>query len=240
KESFKNKMKELIMNLDYEMFLRLIVAAVLGLMMGLERELKRKSLGLKTILVISIVSCLLTIVSIQSAYIFQDSAFVDIRMDPLRLAAQIVSGVGFLGAGVILRRDDDTVSGLTTAAIVWGAAGIGVATGAGFYAEAITGVVLLLVSIEVSPVLIKRLTIKKLHLTEHTVQITLKNEADLKEMIDQLKENFIEVKDIQIKDLNNDEHFLSALIIVDDSVETLDIYQGITKTGTAITVEVIS
>lgn len=233
-------MKELIMNLDYEMFLRLIVAAVLGLMMGLERELKRKSLGLKTILVISIVSCLLTIVSIQSAYIFQDSAFVDIRMDPLRLAAQIVSGVGFLGAGVILRRDDDTVSGLTTAAIVWGAAGIGVATGAGFYAEAITGVVLLLVSIEVIPVLIKRLTIKKLHLTEHTVQITLKNEADLKEMIDQLKENFIEVKDIQIKDLNNDEHFLSALIIVDDSVETLDIYQGITKTGTAITVEVIS
>lgn len=233
-------MKELIMNLDYEMFLRLIVAAVLGLMMGLERELKRKSLGLKTILVISIVSCLLTIVSIQSAYIFQDSAFVDIRMDPLRLAAQIVSGVGFLGAGVILRRDDDTVSGLTTAAIVWGAAGIGVATGAGFYAEAITGVVLLLVSIEVIPVLIKRLTIKKLHLTEHTVQITLKNEADLKEMIDQLKENFIEVKDIQIKDLNNDEHFLSALIIVDDSVETFDIYQGITKTGTAITVEVIS
>ena len=233
-------MKELIMNLDYEMFLRLIVAAVLGLMMGLERELKRKSLGLKTILVISIVSCLLTIVSIQSAYIFQDSAFVDIRMDPLRLAAQIVSGVGFLGAGVILRRDDDTVSGLTTAAIVWGAAGIGVATGAGFYAEAITGVVLLLVSIEVIPVLIKRLTIKKLHLTEHTVQITLKNEADLKEMIDQLKENFIEVKDIQIKDLNNDEHFLSALIIVDDSVETFDIYQGITKTEKAVSVEIIS
>jgi len=233
-------MKELIMNLDYEMFLRLIVAAVLGLMMGLERELKRKSLGLKTILVISIVSCLLTIVSIQSAYIFQDSAFVDIRMDPLRLAAQIVSGVGFLGAGVILRRDDDTVSGLTTAAIVWGAAGIGVATGAGFYAEAITGVVLLLVSIEVIPVLIKRLTIKKLHLTEHTVQITLKNEADLKEMIDQLKENFIEVKDIQIKDLNNDEHFLSALIIVDDSVETIDIYQDISKTEKAITVEIIS
>src|SRR5699024_5451839 len=84
------------------------------------------------------------------------------------------------------------------------------------------------------PVLIKRLTIKKLHLTEHTVQITLKNEADLKEMIDQLKENFIEVKDIQIKELNNDEHFLSALIIVDDSVETLDIYQVVTKTITAI------
>src|SRR5699024_931801 len=163
------------------------------------------------------------------------------------------SGVGFLGAGVILRRDDDTVSGLTTAAIVWGAAGIGVATGAGFYAEAITGVVLLLVSIEVIPVLIKRLTIKKLHLTEHTVQITQsvllfgniqispltnkrlkkkkiqrkeknltnkqKNEVDPKEIVELIKKKFIKVKDIQIKDLNNDEHFLSALIIVDDSVE---------------------
>src|SRR5699024_11807192 len=117
---------------------------------------------------------------------------------------------------------------------------IAVASSARFYAEAITVVVLILMSIEVIPVLIKRLTKKKIHLTEHTVQNTLKNEADLKEMIDQLKENFIEVKDIQIKDLNNDEHFLSALIIVDDSVETLDIYQGITKTGTAITVEVIS
>src|SRR5699024_12112818 len=136
--SFKNKMKELMMNLDYEMFLRLIVAAVLGLMMGLERELKRKSLGLKTILVISIVSCLLTIVSIQSAYIFQDSAFVDIRMDHLRLAAQLVSGVGFLGAGVILRRDDDTVSGLSTSAIAWGGAGIAVATGAESYTDTST------------------------------------------------------------------------------------------------------
>src|SRR5699024_12419081 len=124
--------------------------------------------------------------------------------------------------------DDDTVSGLTTAAIVWGAAGIGVATGAGFYAEAITGVVLLLVSIEVIPVLIKRLTIEKVHRTEHTVQITLKNEADLKEMIDQLKEKVIEVKDIQLKDLNNDEHVLSALNIVDDSVDTLDMYQCFT------------
>src|SRR5699024_8690519 len=111
--------------------------------------------------------------------------------------------------------------------------------GAGFYAEAITGVVLLLVSIEGIPVLIKRLTIEKLHLTEHTVQITLRNEPHLKEMIDQLKENFIEVKDIQIKDLNNDEHFLSALIIVDDSVETVDNDQGIRQTEKAVAVEII-
>src|SRR5699024_12323115 len=110
-----------------------------------------------------------------------------------------------------------TVSGLTTAAIVWGAAGIGVATGAGFYAEAITGVVLLLVSIEVIPVLIKRLIIKKLHLTEHTVQITLKNEEELKEMIDQLKKKFIVVKDIRILELTYDIKLLYAHILFVES-----------------------
>src|SRR5690625_5947049 len=130
------------------MLIRLFLAAILGLLLGIEREIKRKSLGLRTILVISVVSCLLTIVSIQSAYIFPATTYAEIRMDLLRLAAQIVSGVGVLGAGVILRRDDDTVSGLTTAAIVWGAAGEGIGVGAGFYIEAITGVALLLLSIE--------------------------------------------------------------------------------------------
>ena len=70
-------------------------------------------------------------------------------MDPLRLAAQIVSGIGFLGAGVILRRGNDSISGLTTAALIWGAAGVGIAVlGAGYYIEALAGVVLLIVSVE--------------------------------------------------------------------------------------------
>ncbi|MDP1142737.1 MgtC/SapB family protein, partial [Klebsiella pneumoniae] len=73
------------------MLLKLVMSSILGLAIGLEREIKRKPLGLKTSLVISIVSCLLTIVSIQSAYSFPQSDFVRIQMDPLRLAAQIVS-----------------------------------------------------------------------------------------------------------------------------------------------------
>jgi len=233
-------MKEIFMSIDYEMFLRLIIAAILGLLMGLERELKRKSLGLKTILVISIVSCLLTIVSIQSAYLFEDSSFIDIRMDPLRLAAQIVSGVGFLGAGVILRREDDTVSGLTTAAIVWGAAGIGVATGAGFYVEAITGVMLLLVSVEIVPVLIKRLKIKNLHLNEFFLQMTLGNKRDVEEMIHKLTKEYIKVKDIQIKNLSGTKHFLSVSLLSEDSKGALEIYQDVLKTNKVITAEVNS
>src|SRR5699024_3775024 len=127
----------------------------------------------KTSLVISIISCLLTIVTIQSSYIFPASENAEISMDPLRLAAQIVSGVGFLGAGVILRRDDDRITGLTTAAIVWGVAGIGIATGAGFYIEAITGVVLLMVSVELLPAMIQRLGVRKLRMKEMTLRLMI-------------------------------------------------------------------
>src|SRR5699024_11828307 len=158
--------KALLLTFDLEMLGRLLLASVLGMTIGLERELKRKPLGLKTSLVISIISCLLTIVSIQSSYIFPASENAEIRMDPLRLAAQIVSGVGFVGAGVILRRDDDRITGLTTAAVGWGAAGIGSATGAGFYVEAITGVGLLMVSGALLRAMIHRVGGRKLRTQE--------------------------------------------------------------------------
>lgn len=82
-------------SLEIEILMKLGISAVLGLVIGLERELKRKPVGLKTSLVISIVSCLLTIVSIESAYMFPGNDDINITMDPLRLAAQIVSGIGF-------------------------------------------------------------------------------------------------------------------------------------------------
>lgn len=211
------------------MLLRLLIAAALGLAMGIERQLKRKSLGLRTILVISIVSCLLTIVSIQSSYLFPAGTFAEIRMDPLRLAAQIVSGVGFLGAGVILRRDDDTVSGLTTAAIVWGAAGIGIATGAGFYIEAVIGVALLLISVELVPVIISKLSVQELHLQELYVRITLKNREDIDEVMNQIEKGVVKVENTRIKDLPDRSYLVVLLIMVDDQKTTAEVYQLISK-----------
>lgn len=220
---------EIINSIDYEMLIRLLIAAMLGLAMGLEREFKRKSLGLKTILVISIVSCLLTIVSIQSSYLFPATTNAEIRMDPLRLAAQIVSGVGFLGAGVILRREDDTVSGLTTAAIVWGAAGIGIATGAGFYVEAIIGVVLLLISVELLPLIIHKLGVKQLHLKEQYLRVIVKEREDIEKVISQMKKCVDEVKNIRIKDLKNEEYLLVLILMVNDERTTSDVYAEISK-----------
>src|SRR3954454_14945207 len=95
-----------MINLDLDILLKLGISAFLGLIIGLEREIKRKPVGLKTSLVISIISCMLTIVSIESAFKFSGSDELHITMDPLRLAAQIVSGIGFIGAGVILHRDN--------------------------------------------------------------------------------------------------------------------------------------
>jgi len=207
-------MPEVIINVEWEMLIRLIIAAILGLLIGLERELKRKSLGLKTILVISIVSCLLTIVSIQSAYLLPGSDLLDIRMDPLRLAAQIISGVGFLGAGVILRRGDDTISGLTTAAIVWGSAGIGVAVGAGFYIEATIGVLLLLISVKLVPDFIFRFQFKKLHFAENHVYLTIKNREQITQVIEEMEEEFHKITKMNIKDEDDHTHVIELFILV--------------------------
>lgn len=229
---------EVFYNLDLEMLLRLIIATLLGLAIGLEREFKRKSLGLKTILVISIVSCLLTIVSIQSAYLFPPGTNTLIRMDPLRLAAQIVSGVGFLGAGVILRRGDDTVTGLTTAAIVWGAAGLGIATGAGFYIEAIVGVILLLISVKIIPLIIDKMGVKQLHLTEQYLRVIVKDRNHIDYVVSQVGECAIEVKNIRIKDLRNHEYLIVLLLMVSDNTTTTELYQDIAKITHIETIEI--
>ncbi|HEX6594191.1 MAG TPA: MgtC/SapB family protein [Bacillota bacterium] len=203
---------------------RLLLASVLGLTIGLERELKRKPLGLKTSLVISIISCLLTIVSIQSSYMFPASENAEIRMDPLRLAAQIVSGVGFLGAGVILRRDDDRITGLTTAAIVWGAAGIGIATGAGFYIEAIAGVILLMVSVELLPAMIHWLGFRKRSTKEMSARLIVTQRKEIQEVIAAIEEHHIRVKNVRIKVLQDNTFSVSLRIRVHENRRTEDMY----------------
>lgn len=223
------KMLEVIKDMDIEMLIKLSISAVLGLTIGLERELKRKPLGLKTSLVISIVSCLLTIVSIQSAYSFPSSDYAKIQMDPLRLAAQIVSGIGFLGAGVILRRDDDRISGLTTAAMVWGAAGIGIATGAGFYVEAIAGVILLMISVELVPSIIKLFGMQKLRSKDLSLRIILKNREDIGDVINRLQEKGIKIESLRIKDQSDLSFLLDLKVRVNPKKTTSDIYSRVSN-----------
>ena len=121
--------------------LRLGTAAVLGSLIGLERQRLDKAAGLRTHMLVSVGSALVMIVS---AYGFEEVLQPGrVVLDPSRVAAQVVSGIGFLGAGLILRRNQ-SVHGLTTAASVWAVAAIGLAAGGGLYLAATAATVLML------------------------------------------------------------------------------------------------
>jgi putative Mg2+ transporter-C (MgtC) family protein len=122
-------------------FLRLLLAAALGAAIGLEREYRRKPAGLRTNILIAFGSALFTIVSIELAAI---------GGTPDRIAAQIVTGMGFLGGGAILRSGTG-VKGMTTAATIWVNAAIGMAAGTGQYLLATTATVITLVVLCVLP-----------------------------------------------------------------------------------------
>lgn len=222
----------------YDVFIKLGVSALLGLIIGLERELKGKPVGLKTSLVISIVSCLLTMVSIESAYAFKK---IDhITMDPMRLAAQIVSGIGFLGAGVILRRGNDSISGLTTAAIIWGAAGIGIAVGAGFFIEAISGLVLLILSVELIPYLFTFIGPRRLREKELILRLKIPYGQNATSIIEQIILKDIRVKNIRIKDLEGELVLLQASIHVSNKRIATDVYYDIQEIEGVKSIEVES
>lgn len=123
---------------------RLAVAAGLGAAIGIERELDEKAAGLRTHMLVSLGSALFTMVG---AYGFEDfTSNGGVSTDPSRIAAQVVTGIGFLGAGVIFRQGF-TIRGLTTAASLWVVAGVGMAAGAGFWKGAVIGTVVGIVSL---------------------------------------------------------------------------------------------
>ena len=129
-----------------ELVLRLALAAVLGAAIGLERELREREAGLRTHLLVSLGSALFTVVSAYGFHAFLSSGANVVRADPTRIAAQIVTGIGFLGAGAIIRQGL-SVRGLTTAATLWVVAAIGMACGAGYYSAAVVTTVLVILTL---------------------------------------------------------------------------------------------
>ncbi len=114
---------QLVSNIQWEMVIRLVIAAFLGAVIGYERARAKKPAGIRTHLLVCMGAALFTVISIWG---FAGNA------DPSRIAAGVVVGVGFLGAGTILRQERG-VAGLTTAATIWAVAAIGVAIGTGLY-----------------------------------------------------------------------------------------------------------
>lgn len=117
--------------IKYEIYFQILISALLGFIIGWDRSSKHKPAGLKTYTYVAVACTLITIVSIHSVDNFSNP-LIGTRMDPMRLAAQIVSGLGFLGAGVILK-DGLQVKGLTSASMIFFVGGVGIGIGAGFY-----------------------------------------------------------------------------------------------------------
>lgn len=191
---------------------KLLLSGAFGLLIGIERELKHKPIGLKTCVIISVSSCLLTDVSITAAKAFAMMS-ANVRTDPMRLAAQIVSGIGFLGAGAILRRNNDVITGLTTAAMIWAASGVGIAVGAGFYMEASLGVVIILFAVKLLPHMLRIIGLKKLVSTELGASVLMENAGQLDSVVRVIEENGCRVRLSSIKD--REDGLLQAYIRID-------------------------
>ena len=125
---------------DKEILLRLLLTLFLSGLIGFERQVHRREAGLRTHILLSLGSCLIMLTSLYVFDIYKDIT----RIDPGRIAAGVITGIGFLGAGTIIR-ERERVRGLTTAASLWVVAGIGLAVGCGFIRPAIYTTVLALI-----------------------------------------------------------------------------------------------
>lgn len=149
----------LIESMFWEFTLRLAAASVLGALIGIDRTYRAKDAGFRTHILVCLGSALMMIVS---QYGFMDVVNgTSVRLDPSRIAAQVVSGIGFIGAGTIIFRKQ-IVRGLTTAAGLWATAGIGLAIGSGMYAIGIVATVLTLIGLELISLIFKNIGIHTL------------------------------------------------------------------------------
>ncbi|AWH85165.1 magnesium transporter MgtC [Flavobacterium album] len=178
----------------YEILLRLVLAAIFGGAIGMERERKDWAAGLRTHMMVSMGSALIMLVS---SFGFSDIVGADYtKLDPSRVAAQIVSGIGFIGAGAILFKKPGTVLGLTTASGIWTVSGIGMATGGGMYiAAGIATVLSLLILWGIQP-LQKKFSNK---FYQKSLTITADPDANPRKIVNILiKENDIDFADLSI------------------------------------------
>jgi putative Mg2+ transporter-C (MgtC) family protein len=167
---------------DSEMLLRMGVSIALGAAIGYERERSGRPAGLRTHLLVSIAAATFMLVSTQFSY-FQSYAHQDpIEVDPSRIAASVVSGVGFLGAGAILRTGFN-IQGLTTAASLWLVSAVGLACGAGMYLIGIVSAVASLLGL----ILLRKVEGKHWRLLQRRISLTTENGGLLEEVFSELR-----------------------------------------------------
>ena len=168
--------------------LRIFAAVIIGGLLGLERGLKNRAAGLRTYMLVCVGAC---IIMLTNQYIYQSFG----SGDPVRMGAQVVSGIGFLGAGTIIVTRRNQIKGLTTAAGLWSAAGVGLALGIGFYEAAVAGAV----AIFIIMTLLQRMD-DRMHRKNRVLEIYLElsPEISLGDFLRQVRQQEIDVSNIQL------------------------------------------
>lgn len=213
----------LLVQLDW--LLRIVVAAICGAIIGYERTIQRKSAGVRTHIVVAMASALFMIVS---KYGFADLLNMHgIALDPSRIAAQIVTGISFIGTGTILVRREQ-ISGLTTAAGVWAVAAIGMAVGAGMYAIGIlTTIFLFFVQmIFHDDTLINKIIVH----VRFNIQIEAVNKHHILPQIkEELEENQVENISVKILDVSDEKIVFNVDGIINNKKDENDIIMALRK-----------
>ena len=160
-----------------EICLRLGCAMLVGLVIGTEREFTHRPAGMRTHILVALGAC---VVAITSELLFRQYRALGATPDPARLSAQVITGVGFLGAGTIMR-EGATVKGLTTAASLWAVACLGIAAGAGYYALAFAGMGFIFVTLTVLEFFQHRIMTR--HSARHTVELETPDVAKAMKLI---------------------------------------------------------
>lgn len=173
--------------------LRITAAFIMGGVLGLERGLKQRPAGLRTHMLVSVGACM---IMLTNQYIYQ----VFGSGDPVRMGAQVVSGIGFLGAGTIVVTKHSQIRGLTTAAGLWATAAVGLATGIGFYEAAVMGTLIIVLTLTVLSRLDSRMH-KKTRCFE--VYVELEPNVSLGMFLDSIRAKGIAIEDIQMEPNRN-------------------------------------
>jgi putative Mg2+ transporter-C (MgtC) family protein len=202
---------------------RLLLSTVLGGLLGWEREIRRQNAGLRTHIIISVGACLLMLISIFIPQTFSDYP----NVDPGRIAAQVVSGIGFLGAGAIFRLGGST-HGLTTAATIWSVAAVGLSVGAGMYGAALIVTLLLLFVLVVLDKVEKRFfiggSLKTLKLSFKSSKIVTGSVLAL------LEKHRIILKNINVmQSLNKQNSKIILHVFVPDNLNVKDLYEDLNQ-----------
>jgi putative Mg2+ transporter-C (MgtC) family protein len=174
---------------QYSVIMRILVAIVIGGMLGLERGMKNRPAGLRTYMLVCVGSCL---IMMTNQYIYQFTG----AGDPMRLGAQVVSGIGFLGAGTIVVTRHNQIKGLTTAAGLWASAGVGLALGIGFYEGAITAGVSIYLILTILQKLEDRVH-KKIRVLE--LYVELRTSVSIAEFLQSLRALDLKLENIQFE-----------------------------------------